>query len=111
MSDYAPDLENYMARSKLTQSEGFALVQSWQSSGQRQLTYCREHDVAVHLLQYWRKRSATHGCSDSIEIVPVKRAVTTGSIVFSRASDGEIQLSVSGTFDPHTCRAALEVLP
>ncbi len=100
-----------MARSKLTQSEGFALVQAWQVSGQRQLTYCREHGVAVHLLQYWRKRAAAHGCSDSVEIIPVVCVATAGSIVFSRASDGEIQLSVSGAFDPQACRAAIEVLP
>lgn len=100
-----------MARSKLTQSEGFALVQAWQSSGQRQLTYCHAHGIAVHLLQYWRKRFMAHECIDDVEIIPVVSGASTGVIAFSRTPHGQIQLSVTGAFDPHTCRAALEVLP
>lgn len=42
----------------------FSLIEVWKTSGQTQLDFCREKDIAYHKFHYWfRKYSKQNSCS------------------------------------------------
>ena len=104
-----------MSHKKLSHPDGLALAQSWQDSGQRQSTFCRDRGIPVYILQYWRKQLTEMSISDATPFIPVcisenPKTDPVGTVSFVRAVDGALRICVDGDFDATVCRAALELL-
>jgi len=48
--------EGNARRKRRSAVEWRQLIEAWRRSGLSQPVFCREHDVAVSTLQYWRRR-------------------------------------------------------
>lgn len=84
-------------------------IESWQSSGLTQSAYCRQHELKVHQLVYWKKRFVQ--TDSGITFVPLKiRHSQPPSAGMCSASmrvivDRDLQIELGADFDPRLlCR-------
>lgn len=65
-----------------------AHVQAWQQSGLTQKEYCRQHQLAPHLLAYWIRRCRKQHAPQARGFVPVSLSASTTPVMELLTSSG-----------------------
>lgn len=67
-----------------TQQLMFSLIEIWKGSGQSQIAFCKEKDIAYHRFHYWFKKynhlDGTPPAAPSFSQVKVPSSNSTGSL-------------------------------
>jgi len=86
-------------------------VEAWRASGLPQAQYCRQHNLKVHCLVYWRKRYPCKS-QDPISFVQLKLPdefqVPRPAAI--KISVGNCRIEVERGFDPDTLKKIVHTL-
>ena len=86
-------------------------VEAWRASGLPQAQYCRQHNLKVHCLVYWRKRFARKN-QDPVSFVQLKlpRELRQPGPSAIRVAVGGYRIEIQRGFDPDTLKQLIATL-
>ena len=70
-----------------TQQQMFSLIETWKESGQSQIAFCKEKDIAYHRFHYWLKKY-----NDQNEMPPRASSFLQVKVPPPNFTDGSIEV-------------------
>lgn len=92
----------------LSREAGLALVESFYKSGQKQKYFCASHNIAYHVLKYWKQVYSKMNDSNGAKFVPVTVS-NAGGVALKVIINANVAIEVNHSSDLSLLKSVIEV--